>query len=78
MVKDIAEGFVAVNERTFARFAVPDLERIGFELDRALRDIRGDQPSLDDLPAIQLRNRRLQRLTGAVTMLRAYRQKNRL
>ncbi|MCZ7651550.1 MAG: hypothetical protein M5U13_10510 [Thermoanaerobaculia bacterium] len=77
MAKDIAEGYVLCTERTFQRFAASELDQLAFEIDRMQRDVRGNQPPLDDLPAIQLRNRKLQRLTGAISMLRAYQQRMR-
>ena len=43
MAKDIAEGFLLVTERTYQRFEPAQLDQLAFELDRALRDIRGDQ-----------------------------------
>ena len=46
-------------------------------MDRALREMRGDQPPLDDLPALQQRNRKIQRLNGAFTMLRSYQMRRR-
>jgi hypothetical protein len=39
-------------------------------MDRAMREIRSDQPPLDDIMALKVRNRKLQRLTSAVTILR--------
>lgn len=75
MVRDIAEGYFLVTERSFMRLGKGDLQQIQFEIDRHMREIRGDQPSLDDLPAIQKRNRRIQRLNTALMVLRSYRQK---
>ncbi|MGE5234587.1 MAG: hypothetical protein ACM3OB_10800 [Acidobacteriota bacterium] len=75
MSRDIAEGFILVTERTFQRLLAPELDQLGFELDRYLREVRGEQPSLDDLQAIQQRNRKISRITQALTMLRAYRQR---
>jgi hypothetical protein len=72
MAKDIGEGFVLVTERTYQRLATGELEQLAFELDRALRDTRGTQPALDDQAALQQRNRKISRLTGALTMLRSY------
>lgn len=72
MAKDIAEGFLLVTERTYQRLAPGELDQLGFEIDRALRDVRGSQPPLEDQPALQLRNRKISRLTGALTMLRAF------
>jgi len=73
--KDVAEGYLLVTERTFGRFDAGQLDKLGFELERALREVRGDQPSLDDLEAIQARNRKITRLSGALTMLRSYQQR---
>jgi hypothetical protein len=77
MAKDIAEGYVLVTERTYGRLLPTELEQLAFEMDRALRDIRGQQPALDDLPAIQVRNRKIQKLTSALSMLRSYRMRRR-
>jgi hypothetical protein len=78
MARDVAEGFLLITERTFKTMTRSDMEQLGFELDRHLRDLRGDQPALDDTPAIQLRQRRMQRLNQALMMLRAYRQKQKM
>jgi hypothetical protein len=72
MARDIAEGHLLVNERTFTRLKSPELDKLHFELERLVRSIRGDQPSLDDIPEIQTRQRKLQRLVGAQRMLSAY------
>ena len=73
MARDVAEGYLLVTERTFKTMTRSDLEQLTFEIDRYLRELRGDQPSLDDLPAIQLRQRRMQRLNSALQMVRGYR-----
>ncbi|HXU47060.1 MAG TPA: hypothetical protein VN783_16140 [Thermoanaerobaculia bacterium] len=75
MARDIAEGVQLVTERSFKNLTRADLDQLGFEIDRALREQRGQQAALEDLPAIQQRNRRLQRLTAGLAMLRAYRQR---
>lgn len=78
MAKDIAEGYLMVTERTFRSMTRPELDQLSFEIERHTRDLRGDQPALDDLPAIQLRNRRIQRLNTAVQILRSFRMKQRI
>jgi hypothetical protein len=78
MARDIAEGYILVTERTFKLLTRPDLDQLAFEMDRHLRDLRGEQPSLDDIPALQGRNRRLQRLNSALTVLRSYRTRQKL
>lgn len=74
MARDISGGYVLVNQRTFARMSSPDLDKIGFEMDRRLREIRGSQPDQTDTKALQLRNRKLQRLSQAKTILQAFRR----
>lgn len=74
MAKDIQEGVMLVTERTFIRFQVSELDQLHFELEKQLREVRGNQASLDDMPAIQLRNRKIQRLNTAQVILRTYRQ----
>ena len=76
--RDIAEGFQVVTERSFKGLTRPEMDQLAFEIDRALRDIRAEQPAVDDLTAIQARNRKIQRLNGALMMMRAYRQKARV
>ena len=74
MARDIAEGYTGLNDRTLRAFSDAESALLTFELDRYLRELRGFQPPLDDIPAIQLKNRRIGRLNGALTMLRARRQ----
>ena len=78
MAKDIQEGVLLCTERTFIRFQVTELDQLGFELERQLREVRGNQAALDDMPAIQLRNRKIQRITTAQLILRTYRQHKRI
>ena len=75
MTRDVAEGYLLVTERTFKTMTRADLDQLTFEIDRHLRELRGDQPGLEDIPAIQLRQRRMQRLNTALLMLRSYRQR---
>ncbi len=78
MARDIAGGFTTVTERTFRTMTRPDLDQLGFEIDRHLRELRSEAPpSAADVPGIQQRNRRLQRLSSALVVLRGYRQKSR-
>ena len=70
MAKDIAEGYLMVTERTYMRFEPAQLDQLAFELERAQRDIRSEVSATDDLPTVQQRNRKLQRMTQAIVMLR--------
>ncbi len=78
MARDVAEGYLLVTERTFKTMTRPELDQLAFEFDRHLRELRGEQPSLDDLAAIQLRQRKMQRLNSTLLMVRGYRQRQRV
>ena len=72
MAQQIGDGFILVSERTFKRLDRGELEKLAFEIDKLTREVRAAQPAIDDLPAVQLRNRKLSRLTGAISQLRSY------
>ncbi|MEM7479558.1 MAG: hypothetical protein AAF481_00170 [Acidobacteriota bacterium] len=78
MVREIAEGYFSVTERTFTRMTRPELDKLRFELDRLLREIRGNQPALEDLAEVQKRNRRILRINTANMVLRSYRMKRKI
>lgn len=75
MVQQISEGFHLVTERSFKRLSHGDLHQLSMEIDKKLRSIRAEVAPQRDIQETQLRNRRLQRLTSALMMLRSYRQK---
>lgn len=73
MSRDVAEGYHTVTARTFAGMTHPQLDQLAVEFEKVLREVRGNQPPLDDLPAIQKRNRKISRLNTAVMVLRTFR-----
>ena len=75
MATGVADGIHLVNERTFRGMSRPEMEQFSQELDRHLREVRAEQPPLEDIAAVQHRNRKIQRLNTALMILRAYRQK---
>ena len=75
MAREIAEGYVLMTELTLKRLAAGQIDQLGVEVEKRLRSVRAEQPDLDDIQAIQHRNRRLQRLVGAQRMIHAYRLK---
>ena len=78
MARDISAGFILVTERTLRRMGAGDLEKLGFEMGRLLRELRAEQPPLDDILKIRDRNQKLMRLTRAQRVVQAYRQKRRM
>ncbi len=77
MARDIGGGFVNVTERTFKAMTAPDMNKLGFEIDRLLRELRGAQLGTDDIEVVKARNRKIQRLKTAVMISRTYSQKHR-
>ncbi len=75
MARDIANGFVMVSDRTFRRMQRPQMDQVRSEINRRLRDIRSQQPDLEDVQALRDRNIRIRRLNGALTILQGLRAK---
>lgn len=74
MSRDVAEGYYAVTARTFNGMTRSQLEQLAHELDKALRETRGTQVPLSDLPEIQKKNRKIGRLNNALMILRTVQQ----
>ena len=74
MSRDVAEGYYAVTARTFVGMTHPQLDQLAQEMDKLLREVRGTQADLNDLAAIQKRNRKIGRLNNALMILRTYKQ----
>lgn len=72
MAQQIAEGYILVSERTYKRLERGELDKLAFEMDKLLRETRGVQVALDDVQAIQQKNRKTSRLMGALQQLRGY------
>jgi len=70
MVRDIADGFVIPSEMTFKQFARPDFAAFSQEVEKLMREVRGNQPPLSDVEATQKRYRRIQRLQQAQILAR--------
>jgi len=75
LIRDIADGYVLVTERTFRSLTRTELDQVTFELERRQRDVRAEPTGLDDTSAIQQKNRKLQRLRSTHMMLQAFRAK---
>ena len=75
MTRDIAEGFISVSERTYRQMTVAQMGQLGHEIERMLRELRGGTTTNEATTEVQTRQRRIQRLNSAITVMRAYRQK---
>jgi hypothetical protein len=77
MASSIADGYIITSELTFKKFQESDLRTFLFESDRLLREIRGSQVATDDVQGAQLRQRRMQRVTQAITIANSVRSRRR-
>ena len=77
MANSIADGYIITSELTFKKFQDSDLRTFLSESDRLLREIRGNQVPIDDVQGAQTRQRRLQRVTQAITIANAVRSRRR-
>jgi len=77
MTRDIADGFVNVTDRTFRSLSVVQIQKLGHEIERLLRELRGGAVADEPLPELQKRQRRIQRLNSARTMMQSHRQRTR-
>ena len=78
LARDIAEGYFSVTDRTFKSMTPAEMNQLGMEIDRYLRELRSEQNAKDETTVIQARNRKIQRMTSAMMVLRTFRQKNKV
>ncbi len=74
MVRQITEGYTLVNAVMLKRFTAAELDNLIFEMEKKLREIRGEVTDVSDIQATQNRNRRLSRLENALRVVRGTRQ----
>ena len=77
MVSSVADGYIMLSERTFKSYKPSELTEFLFETDKLLREIRSEQPGLDNQEAVQKRQRKMQRLQQALTIANAVRARKR-
>lgn len=72
MAREIADGYVLVTERTFLRMSRAEVDKLSFELERCLRELRGSQSAGLEALELQRRNQKILKLTSAQRVLRAH------
>lgn len=75
MAEQVLEGYVLLTSVQIKRLTDPEMDQLQFEVERKLRDLRGEVVLQSDVPAIQARNRKLMRLSGAIQQIQAARAK---
>jgi hypothetical protein len=77
MADQITEGYILLTSAQLKRLSGPEMDQLQFELERKLRDLRGEVVPQSEVPAIQARNRKLMRLSGAIQQIQSTRAKRR-
>ena len=70
MARQVCDGYTLLSKTTLKRLSVDQMKQLEFEMDKKLRATRGEQPDLNDQPALLLRNRRISRIEGQLRVLR--------
>lgn len=71
--EQVAGGFTTLSSVQLRRLSPAEIEQLRGELERLLRDSRALVVAQDDLAALQARNRKISRLTGALQQIQAFR-----
>ena len=74
---DISEGYLSLNSVMLKKFEAHELVALQAELDRAARETRGTVVPQDDADASQKKNRKLLRISQALTVIQAFRIRGR-
>ncbi len=69
MARDVGEGYILLNANLLKRMNAEELRQLRFEVEKLLTGTRGDQTSLNNMLALQTRNRKISRLNSAVFMI---------
>lgn len=78
MAMDIAEGYMSFTVATLKKYTAVDLKVILTNLQMVLRELRREQPPLEDIMAIKMKNMKIQRVNHALTIITSYCRKKRL
>jgi len=70
---DVTEGYLTLNSVMLRKFEPHELVALQAELERSAREIRGTVVPQDDVDGNQKRNRKLLRISGALTVIQAAR-----
>jgi hypothetical protein len=74
---DVTEGFLTLNSVMLKKYEAHELVALQAELDRSARELRGTVVPPDDADASQKKNRKLLRISQAITVIQAYRTRGR-
>ncbi|MEP0774047.1 MAG: hypothetical protein HRF46_06760 [Acidobacteriota bacterium] len=71
--EQVAGGFTTLSSVQLRRLSESEIDQLRFELEKILRDLRALVIPQDELAALQGRNRKISRVTGALQQIQAFR-----
>lgn len=74
MANQVAEGYTLLTAVQLKRLSDPELDQLQFELEKLLRDLRGEIIPADDVAGNQAKNRKIARITNALQQVNLTRQ----
>jgi hypothetical protein len=77
MARQICDGYTLMSPVVIKRLDVQQMQQLEFELDKRLRETRGEPMDLADQEGLAQRNRRITRIESALRVLRHSMQKRR-
>jgi hypothetical protein len=77
IASDVTEGYLTLNTVMLRKFEGHELIAVQTELERSAREIRGTVVPQDDIDGAQKKNRKLLRVSQAITVLQAFRIRGR-
>lgn len=78
MARQVCDGYTLLSQATLKRLELQQMQELEFEIEKRLRETRGELPDQTDLDAIRDRNRRISRVEGALRVLRQTMQQRRM
>ena len=75
---DVAEGYQQFTPATLRQYSPADLKVLLFNLNFALREVRGKPAALDDIEALKEKQTKIQRLNQALITIQAYAAQKRI
>lgn len=77
MAAQVADGYTLLTAVQLKKVADAEMDQLQFELEKVLRDLRAEIVALDDVPALQARNRRQARIVSALQQIQITRARRR-
>ncbi len=77
MASQVADGYTLVSAPQLKRLLDNELDQLQVELERIVRDVRAEPMNLEDVQAINARNRRIARISGALQQIQMTKAKRR-